>query len=99
MTRDAELRAREWVQLVLAGIDAETEISVVQSLLARVQTALTSYADPAWAEPGWPALAGKALQGLEQDEPGSDEPLQWSRTLAAAGRSREHAAGPRGPLA
>ena len=41
MTRDAELPAREWVQLVLAGVDAETEISVVQALLARVQTALS----------------------------------------------------------
>ena len=57
MTRDAELPAREWVQLVLAGVDAETEISVVQSLLARVQTALSSFADPAWAPragPSWP---------------------------------------------
>ena len=57
MTRDAELPAREWVQLVLAGIDAETEMTVVQSLLARVQTALTSYADPSWAPTGWTQLA------------------------------------------
>jgi aminopeptidase N len=98
MTRDAELPAREWVQLVLAGIDAETEISVVQSLLARVQTALTSYADPAWAETGWTALADKSLQALEAAEPGSDGQLQWSRTLAAAARTEEHAAVLRGLL-
>ncbi|WP_089406164.1 aminopeptidase N [Geodermatophilus saharensis] len=98
MTRDAELPAREWVQLVLAGIDAETEISVVQSLLARVQSALTSYADPAWAPTGWTALADKALQELESAEPGSDVQLQWSRTLAAAARTEEHAAVLRGLL-
>ncbi|MGY1697143.1 aminopeptidase N [Geodermatophilus sp. SYSU D00814] len=98
MTRDAELPAREWVQLVLAGIDAETEISVVQSLLARVQSALTSYADPAWAPTGWTALADEALQELESAEPGSDVQLQWSRTLAAAARTEEHATVLRGLL-
>ena len=98
MTRDAELPAREWVQLVLAGIDAETEISVVQSLLARVQTALSSYADPRWADVGWRALADKALAALESAAPGSDEQLQWSRTLAAAARTEEHAAVLRGLL-
>ncbi|MGY1661035.1 aminopeptidase N [Geodermatophilus sp. SYSU D00705] len=92
MTRDAELPARDWVALVLAGVDAETEISVVQSLLARVQTALASYADPRWAETGWRALADKALAALEAAEPGSDTQLQWSRTLAGAARTEAHAA-------
>ncbi|RFU19884.1 aminopeptidase N [Geodermatophilus marinus] len=98
MTRDAELPARDWVGLVLAGVDAETEISVVQSLLARVQSALTSYADPQWAESGWRALADKALAALQTAEPGSDVQLQWSRTLAAAARTEEHAAVLRGLL-
>jgi aminopeptidase N len=91
MTRDAELPAREWVQLVLSGVDAESEISVVQSLLARVQTALSSFADPAWAPEGWTALADHALASLEAAAPGSDMQLQWSRTFAGAARSREHA--------
>jgi len=90
MTRDAELPAREWVQLVLAGVDAETEISVVQALLARVQTALNLYADPSWAPTGWAMLADHARAALEAGEPGSDVQLQWSRTLAAAARSEEH---------
>src|SRR4051795_6225506 len=98
MTRDAELPAREWVHLVLAGIDAETEISVVQSLLARVQAALSSYADPAWAPTGWTALADKALSALAAAAPGSDQQLQWSRTLASAARTEEHAAVLRGLL-
>src|SRR3954468_1028904 len=91
MTRDAELPAREWVQLVLAGIGAETEISVVQSLLARVQTALNSYADPSWAPTGWAMLADHALAALEAAPAGSDAQLQWSRTLASAARTDEHA--------
>ena len=91
MTRDAELPAREWVQLVLAGVDTETEISVVQSLLARVQTALTSYADPSWAPTGWTMLADHALAALEAAPAGSDAQLQWSRTFASAARTDEHA--------
>jgi aminopeptidase N len=92
MTRDAELPAREWVQLVLAGVDAESEISVVQSLLTRVQLALRSYVDPSWADTGWTRLADHALAALEAAPPGSDVQLQWSRTLAGAARSDEHAA-------
>jgi aminopeptidase N len=91
MTRDAELPAREWVQLVLAGVGAETEISVVQSLLARVQTALSSYADPSWAATGWTQLADHALAALQEAPAGSDAQLQWSRTFASAARTDEHA--------
>ena len=98
MTRDAELPAREWVQLVLAGVDAETEISVVQSLLARVQTALISYADPSWAPTGWTMLAEHALSSLEAAPAGSDAQLQWSRTFASAARTDEHAEVLRGLL-
>jgi aminopeptidase N len=98
MTRDGELAARDWVQLVLAGVDAETEISVVQSLLVRVQSALAAYADPAWAPTGWAQLADKALAALRTAQPGSDAQLQWSRTLAASARSPEHVATLRGLL-
>src|SRR3954463_1710745 len=91
MTRDAELPARQWVHLVLAGVGTETEISVVQSLLARVQTALTSYADPSWAASGWTLLADHALAALEAAPAGSDAQLQWARTFASAARTDEHA--------
>jgi aminopeptidase N len=98
MTRDAELAAREWVQIVLAGVHAESEIQVVQALLARVQSALSSFVDPGWAPTGWTMLADAALAALESAEPGSDEQLQWSRTFASAARTDEHAAVLRGLL-
>ena len=98
MTRDAELPARDWVELVLNGVDAETESSVVQALLARVQSSLSSYADPAWAPTGWTALADKALRALKAAAPGSDQQLLWSRTFASAARTEEHAAVLRGLL-
>jgi aminopeptidase N len=98
MTRDAELPAREWVQIVLAGVRAETESSVVQALLARVQSALSSYADPTWAPTGWTQLADAALSAMRDSEPGSDQQLLWSRTFASAARTEEHAAVLRGLL-
>ncbi|SDF48396.1 aminopeptidase N [Blastococcus aurantiacus] len=98
MTRDAELPAREWVELVLAGIGAETEISVVQSLLARVQSALNSFADPTWAPTGWTLLGDHALAALQSASAGSDQQLMWSRTLASAARTDEHVAALRGLL-
>jgi aminopeptidase N len=98
MTRDAELPAREWVQIVLAGVRAETESSVVQALLNRVQSALSSYADPSWAPTGWTLLADAALGAMRESEPGSDQQLLWSRTFASAARTDEHAAVLRGLL-
>ena len=63
MTRDAELRARDFVSLVSGGIHAETEVGVAQRLLLQAQTALGSYADPDWAEAeGWPAFADRLLE-------------------------------------
>ena len=67
MTRDAELPARDYVQLVLAGVDAETDISVVQSLLTRVQTALRSLRRPGLGADRlgrrWPTTRWRALRG------------------------------------
>ncbi|MBA3369184.1 MAG: aminopeptidase N, partial [Geodermatophilaceae bacterium] len=91
MTRDAEWAGRDYVRLVLAGIDAEDEISVVQALLRQVQTALATFVDPSRAPTGWAQLADKAWQGLQGAPAGSDVQLAWSRTFAAAARTDQHA--------
>ena len=91
MTRDAELAARDYLRLVLSGIDAESEIGMVQTLLRQVQAALASYADPSWSAEGWSTLADKAWEAMQAAEPGGDHQLAWSRTFAAAARSDKHA--------
>jgi aminopeptidase N len=40
MTREAELKARDFVALVVRGVHAETEVGVAQRLLLQAQTAL-----------------------------------------------------------
>ncbi|HZY29868.1 MAG TPA: ERAP1-like C-terminal domain-containing protein, partial [Jiangellaceae bacterium] len=90
MLRDAELPARDYVELVLGGIQRETDISVVQTVLAAGRTAVDLFADPLdrmmlsarWAS-GLRRLAGVM-------EAGSDSQLAISRAWAAVAASPEH---------
>jgi aminopeptidase N len=76
MTREAELKARDFAALVAGGAPRDSETGVVQRLLLQAHTAVSSYADPDWAEmTGWPLLTG-ALMGLARGAaPGSDSQL------------------------
>ena len=83
MTRDAEMKARDFVALVAAGVHAETEVGVVQRLLLQAQTALSSYADPEWAcRAGLAAFADRLLELARDAEPGSDHQLALSTRCA-----------------
>ncbi|QKT06950.1 aminopeptidase N [Gordonia sp. X0973] len=82
MTRQAEMTARGFVDLVSRGIAAETEIGVVQRVLLQATTALDSYADPQWAaSTGWPAFAARLLELARGAEAGSDHQLAFVNTL------------------
>ncbi|GFG67613.1 aminopeptidase [Mycobacterium kubicae] len=91
MTREAELRARDFVALVSRGVHAETEIAVLQRLLLQAQTALGSYAEPAWARAhGWPAFADRLLELARNAEPGSDHQLAFVNSLCSSVLSAQH---------
>lgn len=49
-TRDGEMKARDFIRLVVRGARAETELAVLERILGQATTALRTYADPAWAE-------------------------------------------------
>ena len=92
MTRDAELRARDFVALVSGGIQAETEVGVAQRLLLQAQTALGSYADPEWARSqGWPAFADRLLELARGAATGSDHQLAFVNALCTSVLSTRHA--------
>ncbi|WP_018685157.1 aminopeptidase N [Actinokineospora enzanensis] len=84
MTREAELKARDFVTLVCHGLDAETEVGVVQRLLLQAQTALASYAAPAWAPTGWQLFTDRILQLARAAEPGSDHQLALVNSLTGS---------------
>ncbi|KUI38862.1 aminopeptidase N [Mycobacterium sp. IS-1496] len=93
MTREAELKARDFVALVMSGVHAETEVGVAQRLLLQAQTALNSYADPQWArENGWPAFADRLLDLARESAPGSDHQLAFVNALCTSVLSRNHVA-------
>jgi len=82
MTREAELKARDFVSLVAGGVQAETEVGVAQRLLLQAQTALSAYADPQWVvTEGWPAFADRLLELARGAEAGSDHQLAYVNAL------------------
>ncbi|QEN13525.1 aminopeptidase N [Mycolicibacterium sp. ELW1] len=93
MTRDAELKARDFVALVMSGVQAETEVGVAQRLLLQAQTALNSYADPQWAcSNGWPAFADRLLDLARESSPGSDHQLAFVNALCSSVLQLHHVA-------
>lgn len=91
MTREAELRARDFVALVSGGVHAETEVGVAQRLLLQAQTALASYVEPGWAhEHGWPQFADRLLELARAAQPGSDHQLAFVNTLCSSVLSTCH---------
>ncbi|MFF0543329.1 aminopeptidase N [Nocardia thailandica] len=91
MTRQAEMKARDFVALVQRGIGAESEIGVVQRLLMQAHTAIGSYADPAWAEQtGWGEFADRLLELARAAEAGSDHQLAFVNALTTAKLAPRH---------
>ncbi|MFG1784649.1 aminopeptidase N [Rhodococcus oryzae] len=85
MTRQAELKARDFVELVQRGVGAETEVGVASRLLMQAHAALGSYAEPGWAnETGWPGFANRLLELAREADPGSDHQLAFLNSLTSA---------------
>jgi aminopeptidase N len=92
MTREAEIPARQYVEMVLRNISGETEIGVVQSLLAQSSAAINVYGDPANRVPALDRLATAALDALRSARPASDLQLAWTRCFVASAQREEHLA-------
>ncbi|GAB2444821.1 aminopeptidase N [Nocardioides hungaricus] len=84
MTRDAEMSATDFVELVLSGIGSETDAFGVARIPTYAALASTLYAAPA----NRATLRETWEQGLrkllENAEPGSDHQLSFARAYAAA---------------
>ena len=89
MTRDAELAARRWVQLVAEHADAESDVGILTNLLHRAEAAIDRYGDPDNRVPARTLLAQRARKALDGAAPGSDEQLVWARAFATAAQTPE----------
>ncbi|KAB1501456.1 aminopeptidase N [Corynebacterium sp. 320] len=66
MTRNAQMRARDFVELVARGAAAETEMAVLEQILAQARSALSHYTDPAWAPTGWSRAREAFWEGAQR---------------------------------
>ncbi len=98
MLRDAEIPARRYLPLILKNIHGETDIGVVQDLLAQAVSAIFVYGDPANQEAALKTLADHSLNVLDAAPAGSDLQLAWAHTFINAARSPEHLSVVRGLL-
>jgi aminopeptidase N len=89
MTRDAELAARDYVELVLSGVDAESDIGVVQTLLQRAQLTIDAYGDPANRPAALRELTSLAEGLMRAAEPGGDLQLVYATAFARAEDSEQ----------
>ncbi len=89
MTRDAELPSSSFVDLVLAGVGTETDLTAVSSLLRQGKTAVTQFT----SDEKRPELAERWERGVAEllaaAEPGSDHQLAFARAMASAATSPE----------
>ncbi len=81
MARDAELAARDYVSLVLSGVDAIEDIAVLQTVLRQAGTAARRFADPDWRATGLERIAAAVGDLLQRAEPGSDRQLAYTQAL------------------
>ncbi|WP_433122037.1 aminopeptidase N [Arthrobacter koreensis] len=82
-TRDGEIPARNYVELVLQNIASESDSSVVQVLLRQLATTLAFYVAPQDREPMTAAAADSLWDLARAAAPGSDSQLQFVKAFAA----------------
>jgi len=90
MCRDAEMAMRDYLRLMLAGLESVPDIAVVQTLLIQTAAGLRRYADPGWQETGLELLADALRDLLDRAEPGSDAQLAYARSFAGVAITPAH---------
>jgi aminopeptidase N len=87
MCRDGEMAARDYVRLVLSGVETIETISVLQALLGQAATAARRFADPAWRAAGMAEIADTLRAMLQRAEPGSDRQLGFAQAFCSVALS------------
>ena len=87
MTRDAEMKAGDFVALVLRGVGAEKDITAVQSLVRYGASALQRYSAPANRDALGAAWENGMAELAVTAEPGSDHQLTFVQAFASSARS------------
>jgi aminopeptidase N len=90
MCRDAEMATRDYLRLILSGIDSVADISVAQTLLRQASVALRRYADPGWRLTGLELFGGALHDLMLRAEPGSDRQLAYTQSFSSVAIAPAH---------
>jgi aminopeptidase N len=82
MTRDAEMRTRDFLTLVKAGVPAIAQMPVLEYVLSMTGQAVRRYADPAGRAEAVAELDQTLRDWLRAAEPGSDHQLAYAQALS-----------------
>jgi aminopeptidase N len=83
MTRDAEMGARHFVDVVLETLPGESDSTLLRTLIAQLQTAVHAYTAPQHRDAVRAATRDRLWQIARTAEPGSDAQLQLVSAAAA----------------
>ncbi|RZS89811.1 membrane alanyl aminopeptidase [Motilibacter rhizosphaerae] len=92
MCRDAEMRPRDYLRLVVEGIGSETDSSMLRTVLRQAEVVARLYVEPSFRQRAAQVLADGLQNLARQAAPGSDAQLQLVRAAAAAARTPEQLA-------
>ena len=87
MTRDAEMRAHDFVRMVLATLPGETDSTLLRTLLGQMATAARTYSAPQARTALLEQVAAGLRELAQTAEPGSDAQLQLVQAFASFAHS------------
>jgi aminopeptidase N len=79
MVRNGELGGREFIRMVLGGIDRETDLSSMMTLRWYLLTTVDFFVDPMFRSVTLGEMGTAARRGLTSAKPGSDRQYAWAR--------------------
>ncbi len=83
MLRDAELSASDFIDIAIAGLPSETNITVVTTIETQLATAVELYSAPAKRDAHREKVASALEKMLDSATPGSDHQLQFARAFTS----------------
>mgnify|MGYP002654724979 FL=1 len=90
MTRDAEVSTGDFLDLVISGIEKESDVGVVQGVLRQLKAAIDQFSAPANRAGYVQRIAAALLEFARRAEPGSDHQLAFTRSfISSAGTADE----------
>jgi len=83
MLRDAELSASDFIDIAIAGLPGETNITVVTTIESQLYAAVELYSDPAKRDAHREKVASALEKLLDSSPAGSDHQLQFARAFTS----------------